>query len=128
VRQVEGPNYFATRADIFVTHDGRTELIHPEKRIYPVAGTPTTEVAIRKTLRGDIYVALGDSIREEPGVWRIRIAHHPLIDWVFGGAGLIALGGFVALAARLRRRVSVSKEAPAAGTEPVGNTPAGAPA
>jgi cytochrome c biogenesis factor len=49
-------------------------------------------------------VALGDQLREDPAAWRIRIAYHPLIDWVFGGAGLIALGGFLSLAARVRRR------------------------
>jgi cytochrome c-type biogenesis protein CcmF len=107
VRQTEGPNYYATRADITVTHNGKTEVIHPEKRVYPVAGTPTTEVAIRKTWGGDYYVALGEMIREQPGVWRIRVAHHPLIDWVFGGAGLIALGGFMSLAARLRQKAGV---------------------
>ena len=58
-------------------------------------------------------------------MWRIRIAHHPLIDWVFGGAGLIAIGGFVALAARIRRREKVVNQAPAA--EPaIGAKPADA--
>lgn len=128
VHSVEGPNYYATQADIKVTHDGVSEMIHPEKRFYPVADTSTTEVAIQKTLGGDVYVALGDTIREEPGVWRLRIAHHPLIDWVFGGAALIAVGGFMSLAARLRRRSPV----PATSTEaptPDGvdeKTPAGA--
>jgi cytochrome c-type biogenesis protein CcmF len=95
-----------------------------------VAGTGTTEVAIRKTMGGDVYVALGDTIREEPGVWRIRIAHHPLIDWVFGGAGLIAIGGFVSLTARIRRRVPVTEQAPATEPEVTGKPPAtaGAPA
>jgi cytochrome c-type biogenesis protein CcmF len=126
IRQLEGPNYYATRADITVRReDGSTEMIHPEKRFYTVAATSTTEVAIRKTPGGDVYVALGDTIREEPGVWRIRIAHHPLIDWVFGGAGLIAVGGFVSLAARIRRREKVLNQAPAA--EPaIGEKPASA--
>jgi cytochrome c-type biogenesis protein CcmF len=127
VRDVEGPNYQAIRADILVTHeDGTTEVIHPEKRFYPVANTSTTEVAIRRTLRGHVYVALGDTIREEPGVWRIQVGQHPLLDWVFGGAGLIALGGFIALAARIRRRAPVTKEAaavePATGEQPAGAT------
>ncbi len=104
VKSVEGPNYTALRADIKVTHGNTTEIIQPEQRAYPVARTSTTEVAIRKTLTGDVYVALGDQVREQPGAWRIRIAHHPLIDWVFGGAALIALGGFLSLAARVRRR------------------------
>jgi cytochrome c biogenesis factor len=71
-------------------------------------------------------VALGDTIREEPGVWRIRIAFHPLIDWVFGGAGLIAIGGFMALAARLRRRAPAKVPEPDAAAAPP--APAGAPA
>ncbi len=130
VGSAEGPNYLATRADITVTHDGTTEVIHPEKRFYPIAGTGTTEVAIRKTIGGDIYVALGDTIREEPGVWRIRIAHHPLIDWVFGGAALIAVGGFCSLAARIRRRAPAAEQAPATEPEVAGKPPAaaGAPA
>ena len=126
VKQVEGPNYYATRADITVTHDGRTETIHPEKRFYPIAQSGTTEVSIQKTPTGDVYVALGDTIREEPGVWRIRIAFHPLIDWVFGGAGLIAIGGFMALAARLRRRATATVPETEAAAAP--QAPAGAPA
>lgn len=105
VREVEGPNYYASRADIVVTRNGASGQMAPEKRIYPVAGTPTTEVALRKTLGGDVYVALGDSVREQPGAWRVRISHHPLIDWVFGGALLIAVGGLVSLSARRRGAV-----------------------
>jgi cytochrome c-type biogenesis protein CcmF len=129
-RQAEGPNYQATRGDIFVTHpDGSTETIHPEKRFYPISQDTTTEVAIRKTMGGDIYVNLGDTIREQPGVWRIQITHHPLIDFVFGGAGLIAIGGFFALAGRLRRKVQVTETEtpPAVEPEPAA-APAGAPA
>ncbi len=128
VREVEGPNYYATRANVEVTRGGRTGSMQPEKRIYPVAGTPTTEVAIRKTPGGDVYVALGDSVREQPGAWRIRISHHPLIDWVFGGAILIAVGGLVSLSSR--RRGAVKAEAPEA-TKPqagVEAEPEGAPA
>ncbi|MEZ5937580.1 MAG: heme lyase CcmF/NrfE family subunit [Hyphomonadaceae bacterium] len=105
VGDVEGPNYNASRADILATKGSLAEHLYPEKRLYPVAGTPTTEVAIRKSLTGDIYVALGDPVREQPGAWRMRISHHPMIDWVFGGAGLIALGGVMSLVAHARRRL-----------------------
>ena len=114
VKIVDGPNYVATRADILASHDGVTELLQPEQRTYPVSAMGTTEVAIRKTLTGDVYVALGDQLRDQANVWRIRIAHHPLIDWIFGGSGLIALGGFMSLAARLRRRAPAVADAPAA--------------
>ncbi|MBI1360912.1 MAG: heme lyase CcmF/NrfE family subunit [Alphaproteobacteria bacterium] len=127
----DGPNYYATRANISITHDGKTTIIHPEKRFYSVASTSTTEVSIRKTLEGDVYVALGDTLRDEPGVWRIRIAKHPLIDWVWGGALLIALGGFMSLASRIRRRERVTEaaaETPPAVATGDGGEPAGATA
>ena len=123
VHDAEGPNYYPTVADITVTHDGRSEVIHPEKRFYPVANMSTTEVSIRKTPGGDVYVALGDTLRDEPGVWRIRIAKHPLIDWVWSGAGLIALGGFLSLAARLRRRAPASEQAPLSQPASAGEAP-----
>jgi cytochrome c-type biogenesis protein CcmF len=127
LEQVEGPNYSALRANILASHDGRTEIIQPETRTFQVARTSTTEVAIRKTIGGDVYVALGDQLREDPSAWRVRIAYHPLIDWVFGGAGLIAVGGFMSLVARLRRKAPAEKPAdePAADAPPV---PASAPA
>jgi cytochrome c-type biogenesis protein CcmF len=129
VYPVDGPNYYAERTDMTITRpDGSTETIHPEKRFYPVAETSTTEVSIRKTLGGDIYVALGDQLKDNPGVRRFRLATHPLIDWVYGGAGLIAIGGFFALAARLRRKVAITEtetESPAAAPAP---NPVGAPA
>jgi cytochrome c-type biogenesis protein CcmF len=124
VQEVEGPNFYASEGLILVTHDGRTGEMRPQKRIYPVAGTPTTEVALRKTLGGDVYVAMGDPVREQPGAWRIRISHHPMIDWIFGGAILIALGGFMALASRLRRR----SEARVAGSEATPESAETAPA
>ena len=123
VHDAEGPNYYPTVADITVTHDGRSEVIHPEKRFYPVANMSTTEVSIRKTPGGDVYVALGDTLRDEPGVWRIRIAKHPLIDWVWSGAGLIALGGFLSLAARIRRRAPASEQAPLSQPASAGEAP-----
>jgi len=83
----------------------------------------TTEVSIRKTPGGDVYVALGDTLRDEPGVWRIRIAKHPLIDWVWSGAGLIALGGFLSLAARIRRRAPASEQAPLSQPASAGEAP-----
>ena len=83
--------------------------------------------AIRKTLGGDVSVALGDQVRETPGAWRVRLSHHPLIDWVFGGAILIALGGFLSLVSRRRRDVPVSAPE-AAPASPVTDVQSGAEA
>ncbi|MBB34009.1 MAG: cytochrome C biogenesis protein CcmF [Hirschia sp.] len=108
VQSDEGPNYFSQVADITAVKGRREMQLAPQKRFYPAAGMPTTEVAIRKSLTGDLYVALGDEVRGRPGAWTLRVSFNPMIDWVFGGAGLIALGGFMAFASkRLRQRVEV---------------------
>ncbi|MBI1339542.1 heme lyase CcmF/NrfE family subunit [bacterium] len=104
-KAAEGPNYTADQATIEWIRDGGVVTLRPERRLYPASGTPTTEVAIRKTIAGDVYVALGDPIRDRPGAWSMRVSHHPMIDWVFGGALLIAVGGFVSLFS-LRRRAT----------------------
>ena len=60
--EIKGPNYRALRATIRVDQDGRElTVMHPEKRLYASSGMPMTEAAIRATLTGDLYVALGDA-------------------------------------------------------------------
>jgi cytochrome c-type biogenesis protein CcmF len=117
IEQVEGPNYKAQRANLTVTRNGQVGIMAPERRFYPASQSSTTEVAIRKTLGGDVYIALGEPVPNRPGAWRMRISHHPLVDWVFGGAGLIAVGGIVSLAARRRRTAESPVETPAGPTE-----------
>lgn len=111
----EGPNYYAQRAKITSAKGGDSIVLFPEKRFYPVGGQATTEVGIRKTLTGDIYVALGESLRGKPGAWTLRVAYHPLIDWVFGGAALIALGAFCSLAGQVRLGFARRRQAAVAG-------------
>ncbi len=98
VRAVEGPNWYADRARIVAEAGGAQVVLEPEKRYYPAARMPTTETAIHKTGLGDLYAALGDRREGEAGpVWAFRIYYNPLIDMVFAGALMLALGGGLAL-------------------------------
>lgn len=95
----DGPNYYADQAILQVRDDqGRERVLKPERRFYPVSQMPTTETAIWSSLRGDLYIAMGDGAPEE-GLHkrRFRIYLNPLIGFVYGGVALIALAGFVAL-------------------------------
>ena len=76
----------------------------PEKRVYIAGGMPTTEAAIRTSLRGDLYVSLGEPV--DGGAWSVRVYHKPLITWIWGGCLLMALGGLLALSDR-RYRVAL---------------------
>jgi cytochrome c-type biogenesis protein CcmF len=123
VEGVEGPNYYADRGTIVARRGDVEFVMRPEKRYFPVAQTPTTEVSIRRMWGGHVYVSLGEAIRERPGVWSMRASFHPMIEWVFAGAGLIAIGGLTAMAGRRRRAAAAARPEAEPAAVPV---PAGA--
>jgi cytochrome c-type biogenesis protein CcmF len=103
IHPVHGPNYEALQATLPVTRDGRpVATLHPEKRIYRVQRTPTTEAAIQPGVTRDLYVSLGERARD--GTWTLRIHVKPFVDWIWGGCLLMALGGVVAMSDRRYRR------------------------
>jgi cytochrome c-type biogenesis protein CcmF len=107
VRDVNGPNYVAARADIRVSRGGRTVTrMHPEKRTYRVQNQPMTEAAIDPGFTRDLYVSLGDSVG--PTSWIVRVQVKPFVDWIWGGCLLMALGGLLAASDR-RYRVASSR-------------------
>jgi cytochrome c-type biogenesis protein CcmF len=111
VQARQGPNYETRLGDLQLLHDGAlvTDLA-PEKRFYPVARMPTSEVAIHTTLTGDVYVALGEE--QADGRWSLRLYHHPLVPWIWGGALVMAFGGALSLSDR-RLRVGAPRRAAA---------------
>ena len=110
-REVPGPNYSAIRASIEVTRAGKTVgVMEPEKRIYRVQNNPMTEAAIRPSLSGDLYVALGEPV-DNSRAWIVRVYVKPFVDWIWGGCMLMALGGALAASDRRYRRASVADQA-----------------
>jgi cytochrome c-type biogenesis protein CcmF len=118
VNEVRGPNYFSTMGDVLVRQDGeQIAVLNPEKRNYPVAQMPTTEAAIDYRFLRDLYVVIGDE--QDNGGWVMRTYIKPLANWIWGGAILMALGGFLSLSDR-RYRVAAGARKQA--------TPQGVPA
>jgi len=109
VVDVQGPNYVAKRGIIQVLNDEGEPVreLHPEKRVYTVQTMPMTEAAIHTNLLRDLYVSLGEPV--SGGAWSVRVYYKPFIVWLWGGAGLMALGGFLAVSDR-RYRIRVKKE------------------
>ena len=120
-----GPNYRALTGTVEVRKDGRLiETLEPEKRIYNASGQTMTIAAIDIGLLGDRYVSLGEPLVADNinGAWGVRIYLKPFIDWIWMGAFLMALGGFIAVCDR-RYRLAIRRR-----TAPAAAAGAGAPA
>lgn len=103
VDELRGPNYLATRGHVQVMRDDTPlVLLNPEKRAYASGGQVMTEVGIYPGVFGDIYVALGESLGGQARAIRIHIK--PFVRWIWLGAGLMALGGFVTATDRRFRK------------------------
>ena len=105
VERVRGPNYVAQRARLGVFRDGRpVTVLEPERRVYPVAGTTTTESAIRSTLAGDLYTTIGEPAADRAAQeWTLRILYEPLVNWIWIGSVMLVLGGMLSLSDRRLR-------------------------
>jgi len=104
-----GPNYFTTMARMDITRQGaQVATVYPEKRIYPVAGMPTTEAGIDYGMTRDLYLVIGDA--QDDGSWAVRSYFKPFANWIWGGAMLMAFGGMISLADR-RYRVAAGARA-----------------
>ena len=91
-----GPNYITEMGSIDLrTGNGRTYLLQPEIRYYPIANTRTVEAAIHTTLLRDVYVVLGES--HPDGGRTLRIYIKPLVVWIWIGAAIMALGGLTSV-------------------------------
>ena len=114
--QIQGPNYQAVRADIEVTKNGSpVAMMHPEKRAFTAAQNVTSETAIDRSIFRDLYLSLGDQVAG--GAWTVRVYHKPLVNWIWGGALLMAIGGGFAVTDR-RYALAARKQNEAASNKP----------
>jgi cytochrome c-type biogenesis protein CcmF len=104
--KIDGPNFSADRATIEVRRNGETiEVLHPERRFFPLQQMTTSVTAIRSNLLADLYVALGDPDQSNGST--IRAYWKPLTPWIWMGAVIMAIGGLLSLSDR-RWRVGVA--------------------
>jgi cytochrome c-type biogenesis protein CcmF len=96
IQQVQGENYVAAQANITVTKDNQfVTVMKPEKRKYFSSQMLMTEAAIHTSFTGDLYISMAEAISNSE--WGVKIQFKPFINWIWGGAFLIALGGFFAV-------------------------------
>ena len=110
VHEEPGPNYTTTMAEMVVSRGGRVvATLFPEKRVYPVQAMPTTEAAISNGFLDDVYLVIGDA--QNGGGYAVRGYVKPFANWIWGGALLMALGGFLSLTDRRYRLAAGARRA-----------------
>ncbi|MGC2166929.1 MAG: heme lyase CcmF/NrfE family subunit [Gallionella sp.] len=104
VREIQGPNYVAAQGRVTVfRNDKLISELYPQKRNYNASGMPMTEAAIDTGLFRDLYVSLGEPIPGTRTAWAVRVYYKPMVDWIWAGCVLMALGGVMAISDRRYR-------------------------
>jgi len=104
VTQVRQENYVANQGNFIVAaKSGAMFKLEPQKRFYS-SGNPMTEAAINTTLSRDVYVSLGDDLRDGAGSWSVRLYLKSFVACIWLGGLLMALGGLIATADKRYRR------------------------
>lgn len=94
---VTGPNYDAQRAHFRVSHGDAQWDMYPEKRAYRVQSMGLSQAAIDSTWGRDVFIALGEPLDEAGLSWTLRIQIKPLMEWIWLGTFMMALGAALSL-------------------------------
>ncbi|MDP4651502.1 MAG: heme lyase NrfEFG subunit NrfE, partial [Haliea sp.] len=111
VREIQGSNFIADEARFVVYRDGKEVVrLAPQKRRYLASGSVMTEADIDAGVFRDLFVAMGEPVGSA-GAWAIRLHYKPFVRWMWAGALLMSIGGFVTVAdKRYRRQRSAARE------------------
>jgi cytochrome c-type biogenesis protein CcmF len=106
---LKGANYDGLKGR-FLVSVGNREIgsVVSEKRIFKPSNMPTTEVGLVQGLFGDLYIVMGDDAGN--GVRNVRASYNPLATWIWLGATIMFVGGFLSLSDR-RLRIGVPQKA-----------------
>jgi cytochrome c-type biogenesis protein CcmF len=91
-------------------------ILKPQKRHFWVQGTDNSQAAISVNWSRDLFVAMGNSLGE--GAWSMRIQYKPLVRYIWLGALVMAIGGFLAATDRRYRSKVPSPVKDEAGSPP----------
>jgi cytochrome c-type biogenesis protein CcmF len=112
-KPIEGPNYNGVEGTVVVTRHGvPTSVVYPQKRQYWVQRQVTTEAAIEMHHGSNVFVALGDELGA--GKWSVRFQIRPLVNFLWLGAFIMAVGGGIAATDRRYRMARQAAAAPVA--------------
>ncbi len=91
LKEVQRSNHDAVIANLTITEDGQPAgMLFPEKQFYPNQDQPSTEMAVRSTLKEDLYLILAGY--DNDGSASLKVIINPLIMWLWIG-WIVLVGG-----------------------------------
>jgi cytochrome c-type biogenesis protein CcmF len=103
LKLVNQPNHDSIQAIFLVTDPiGNNFYLKPEKRKYFARGQITTETDIHVTLLKDIYITIGDQLKD--GSWIVNIQFNYFIRWIWFSAIMMGFAGVMLIVSLNRTR------------------------
>jgi cytochrome c-type biogenesis protein CcmF len=107
VSESAGPNYTADIGYVDVNQNGqKVASLAAEKRFYPVQRNVMTEAGIDSGFTRDLFVALGEQLKN--GDWSLRIYVKPFINWIWLGTFIMAFGGILSISDKRYRMAKIT--------------------
>jgi cytochrome c-type biogenesis protein CcmF len=105
-----GKNFTAVAADISV-HKGQKLIaqLQPAKAFYPASRKNVSEIDIRRSLAGDLYLALTE-VDNNQKLINLHIMIKPLINWIWIGSFVMVLGTLAVLLSSVKRKPTTAKD------------------
>ena len=105
-----GRNFIAVAADISV-HKGDKLIakLKPARAFYSASRKNVSEIDIRRTLAGDLYLALTE-VDNSRKLINLLIMIKPLINWIWIGSFVMVLGTLAVLLSSFKQKAITAKE------------------
>ncbi|MBN1806183.1 MAG: heme lyase CcmF/NrfE family subunit [Sedimentisphaerales bacterium] len=99
-----GKNFIAVAAEISVCKkDKLIAQLKPAKAFYHASGKNVSEIDVRRTLTGDLYLALTE-VDSNQKLINLNIMIKPLINWIWIGSLAMVLGALAVLVSSFKRK------------------------
>ncbi len=106
VDPVAGPNWTAIEARILAARgDEEPTILAPQSRNFWSPPQPTSESALITRWDGQLYVVIGDQAGTDANGnnrWQLRVWWKPFVTFIWYGGLLVAFGGILSIAGRVR--------------------------
>jgi cytochrome c-type biogenesis protein CcmF len=123
VQEVQGPNWVAQEG-VFNVFEGERFLVQmrPQKRLYPVSQTPTTEAAIHTENMGHLFMTMPEV---GPDGATVRLLVNPIVLWVWFGGAIMGLGVLLNVFRPRHKEVLAARPVPVGSSSEIALPPSG---